>query len=263
MPNGPKKTPKTKKRAAKSTAFKRIMAGLQDAALYASGEPGHGRLHRPMTREQRLAETPDEKALRERYLAAMPGAGKSVSPEHVGGSCAPSMMVERIKEGGRVLLVTDQTGKTAMMFLSRKDADDVVASLKATDQELLAGTGALATPAATGRYTRRDIHLMLLPDGPPEPKTLEELKESIGQYMRDRHYLEQRAARSSRAKFKAVLAKIAKHSDPTVPLLPTDVIHEPGPAVGPLDEPIERPPQRPITELKTRRMLRKRRGKKR
>lgn len=42
-------------------------------------------------------------------------------------------------------------------------------------------------------------------------------------------YLKQRGARSSRAKFKAVLAKIAKHPDPAAPLLPTDVIREQSP----------------------------------
>jgi len=38
-----------------------------------------------------------------------------------------------------------------------------------------------------GRYTSEDIHRALFPDGPPKPRTLEELKEGIAQYMRERH----------------------------------------------------------------------------
>ena len=38
-----------------------------------------------------------------------------------------------------------------------------------------------------GRYTFEDIHRVLFPDGPPKPRTLDELKEGIAQYMRERH----------------------------------------------------------------------------
>lgn len=38
-----------------------------------------------------------------------------------------------------------------------------------------------------GRYTFEDIHRALFPEGPPKPRTLEELKEGIAQYMRQRH----------------------------------------------------------------------------
>ncbi len=38
-----------------------------------------------------------------------------------------------------------------------------------------------------GKYTSEDIRRALFPDGPPKPRTLEELKEGIAQYMRERH----------------------------------------------------------------------------
>ena len=38
-----------------------------------------------------------------------------------------------------------------------------------------------------GRYTFADIHAALFPDGPPEPKTLDELKEGIRRHMRKKH----------------------------------------------------------------------------
>jgi len=39
----------------------------------------------------------------------------------------------------------------------------------------------------SGRYTFEDIHRALFPEGPPKPRTLEELKEGIAQYIRQRH----------------------------------------------------------------------------
>jgi hypothetical protein len=82
-------------------------------------------------------------------------------------------MVERIKERGRILTVTDQTGKTAMVFLSRTDADAIVGWLKATDQELLARTG----PSAT----TEDMRKALFPNGPPRRElTLGEMDAAIG-----------------------------------------------------------------------------------
>jgi antitoxin PrlF len=36
-------------------------------------------------------------------------------------------------------------------------------------------------------YTWEDIHTAAFPDGPPEPKTLEELKQGIHGYIRKRH----------------------------------------------------------------------------
>ena len=38
-----------------------------------------------------------------------------------------------------------------------------------------------------GKYTFEDIRKKLFPEGPPEPKTLEELKEGIEQHIRERH----------------------------------------------------------------------------
>lgn len=38
-----------------------------------------------------------------------------------------------------------------------------------------------------GRYTFADIHAALFPDGPPKPKTLEELREGIREHMRRKH----------------------------------------------------------------------------
>ena len=38
-----------------------------------------------------------------------------------------------------------------------------------------------------GRYTSLDIHRAIFPDGPPEPRTLEELKEGIADYIREKH----------------------------------------------------------------------------
>jgi antitoxin PrlF len=38
-----------------------------------------------------------------------------------------------------------------------------------------------------GRYTSEDMHRAVFPDGPPEPRTLAELKEGIRQYIRERH----------------------------------------------------------------------------
>lgn len=38
-----------------------------------------------------------------------------------------------------------------------------------------------------GNYTFEDIHRALFPEGPPKPRTLEELKEGIRQYMRKKH----------------------------------------------------------------------------
>ncbi len=36
-------------------------------------------------------------------------------------------------------------------------------------------------------YTSQEIHRALFPGGPPRPRSLEELKESIGEYIRERH----------------------------------------------------------------------------
>jgi antitoxin PrlF len=38
-----------------------------------------------------------------------------------------------------------------------------------------------------GRYSFDDLHRRLFPEGPPKPKTIAELKEGIGRYMRTRH----------------------------------------------------------------------------
>jgi antitoxin PrlF len=37
------------------------------------------------------------------------------------------------------------------------------------------------------RYTWEDVHRALFPDGPPKPRTLAELKQGIGRYVRGRH----------------------------------------------------------------------------
>lgn len=39
----------------------------------------------------------------------------------------------------------------------------------------------------SGRYASEDIHRALFPNGPPKRRTLKELKEGIGRYMRERH----------------------------------------------------------------------------
>ena len=38
-----------------------------------------------------------------------------------------------------------------------------------------------------GEYTFEDIHKALFPNGPPKPRTVEEMKEGIRAYMRKRH----------------------------------------------------------------------------
>ena len=38
-----------------------------------------------------------------------------------------------------------------------------------------------------GRYTSMDIHKALFPDGPPKPRTLDELKEGSRKHVRARH----------------------------------------------------------------------------
>ncbi len=38
-----------------------------------------------------------------------------------------------------------------------------------------------------GRYTTEDLHKAAFPDGPPKPRTLEELKEGIAKYIKKRH----------------------------------------------------------------------------
>jgi len=38
-----------------------------------------------------------------------------------------------------------------------------------------------------GKYTSHDIHKALFPDGPPKRRTLEELKEGIGEHIREKH----------------------------------------------------------------------------
>jgi AbrB family looped-hinge helix DNA binding protein len=37
------------------------------------------------------------------------------------------------------------------------------------------------------QFTSEDIHRALFPDGPPPRRTIEEMKESIGHYIRERH----------------------------------------------------------------------------
>lgn len=38
-----------------------------------------------------------------------------------------------------------------------------------------------------GRYTFKDIHTALFPDGPPKPKTIEEMDEGIRRHIRKKH----------------------------------------------------------------------------
>lgn len=38
-----------------------------------------------------------------------------------------------------------------------------------------------------GRYSWRDIHKALFPDGPPKPRTIAEMDAGIGDYMRRKH----------------------------------------------------------------------------
>ena len=39
----------------------------------------------------------------------------------------------------------------------------------------------------SGRFSSEEIHRAAFPKGAPEPRTLEELKEGIGQYIQERH----------------------------------------------------------------------------
>ncbi|HEX5759912.1 MAG TPA: AbrB/MazE/SpoVT family DNA-binding domain-containing protein [Thermoanaerobaculia bacterium] len=39
----------------------------------------------------------------------------------------------------------------------------------------------------SGRYTSEDVHRALFPGGPPQPRTLDELKAGARQYVRKRH----------------------------------------------------------------------------
>jgi len=39
----------------------------------------------------------------------------------------------------------------------------------------------------SGRYSSEDIHRALFPDGPPQPRTVEEMKEGIQRYVRERY----------------------------------------------------------------------------
>jgi len=38
-----------------------------------------------------------------------------------------------------------------------------------------------------GKYTFEDVRTALFPEGPPAPRTLDELKEGVRQYMRKKH----------------------------------------------------------------------------
>jgi len=38
-----------------------------------------------------------------------------------------------------------------------------------------------------GRYTSEEMHKALFPNGPPPPRTVEEMDEGIGEYMRKKH----------------------------------------------------------------------------
>jgi len=39
----------------------------------------------------------------------------------------------------------------------------------------------------SARFTSEDIHRAIFPEGPPEPRTVEEMKEGIRRYMRKRY----------------------------------------------------------------------------
>ena len=39
----------------------------------------------------------------------------------------------------------------------------------------------------SGRFTSQDVHKVLFPKGRPSRRTVEEMKESIGQHLRERH----------------------------------------------------------------------------
>jgi hypothetical protein len=68
------------------------------------------------------AQTPQEKIRGERYWAAKPYGGGSLSPERVSGIDTPLVSVRRTRAGGRILICTDQTDQTTCVFLSRADA---------------------------------------------------------------------------------------------------------------------------------------------
>jgi hypothetical protein len=68
------------------------------------------------------ARTPEEKARDDRYWAAKPRGGGSLSADRVGGIGTPFVSVSRTNAGGRILICTDQTDQTTYIFLSRADA---------------------------------------------------------------------------------------------------------------------------------------------
>ncbi len=41
--------------------------------------------------------------------------------------------------------------------------------------------------AGQRKYTSKDIHRRLFPNGPPAPKTLEELREGVDEYIRQKY----------------------------------------------------------------------------
>lgn len=47
--------------------------------------------------------------------------------------------------------------------------------------------GGKATVRKAGGYTFEEMRRILFPDGPPKAKTLKELKDSIGEYMLEKH----------------------------------------------------------------------------
>jgi AbrB family looped-hinge helix DNA binding protein len=38
-----------------------------------------------------------------------------------------------------------------------------------------------------GRFTSEDMHRAVFPDGPPEPRTIDDMKEGVRRYIRERH----------------------------------------------------------------------------
>jgi hypothetical protein len=53
--------------------------------------------------------------------------------------------------------------------------------------KVTAGKKGSIPPESSKKYSFEDMHAALFPDGPPKPKSLEELKEGIREFMRKRY----------------------------------------------------------------------------
>ena len=72
----------------------------------------------------------------------------------------------------------------------RKLSPEEVAELRQwLERETAAPAPPLPPPSKDGKYTSEDIHRFLFPDGPPEPRTLEELKQKLEDAINEKYAL--------------------------------------------------------------------------